>query len=266
MTKILIIGDIMGKPGRRGLAQVLPIWKEQYQPDVVIGNVENLAHGRGITNNTIKEMNALGFDAYTSGNHIFDNNAGLAECLENYDHIVRPANYQGDWAGHGYYRFAKNNQQVLLINLSGTIFMPDSISQTAISPFVAFDQIYGEQAQKDDIVIVDLHAETTSEKNAFAWYVDGKASVVYGTHTHVPTADAKVLPQGTAFLTDVGMSGAKDSVIGVEPQAALEAFVGQNKMRLQIPESGTAVVNGFYVEIAEGSSVTVKQLQAEASF
>lgn len=263
MATVLIIGDIMGRPGRLGLAQVLPLWKEQYQPDVVIGNVENLAHGKGVTKRTLEEMNDLGFDAYTSGNHIFDNKIGLEECLQAFPNIVRPGNYTGEYKSEGFYRFAKNNQQYLLINLSGRVFMNDQISQTAVNPFFAFDEIYNREAQKGDIIIVDLHAETTSEKNAFGWYVDGRATVVYGTHTHVPTSDTKILPKGTAYQTDIGMSGAKDSVIGLVPENSLELFLEKGKMRFAIPESGPVIVNGLLVELEAGQVVGLEQLQEE---
>src|SRR4051812_32357731 len=122
MSKILIFGDIMGRPGRHALSQVLPMWKEEHNPDVVVGNVENLAHGKGITPNTMAELEGLGFDAYTSGNHVFDTGPHAAECFEKYPKIVRPANYIGDYPGHGFYRFAKNGQQYLVINLGGQLF------------------------------------------------------------------------------------------------------------------------------------------------
>lgn len=263
MTKILIIGDIMGRPGRHALAQVLPMWQKEYQPDVCIGNVENLAHGKGITLNTIAEMEALGFDAYTSGNHIFDTGQHARDCFDKYDKIVRPGNYVGDYPGESYYRFAKNGQQYLILSLSGQLFMDSNGKWEISNPFFALDDLLQQQAQKDDIIILDLHAETTSEKNAMGWHADGRLTVVYGTHTHVPTADEKILPKGTAYLTDMGMTGAKDSVIGVVPQVALDMFLERGKFKVEIPESGLVIVNGLLVETNGPRAITVQRLQTE---
>lgn len=263
MSKILIIGDIMGRPGRAGLAQVLPMWKEQYQPDVVIANVENLTHGKGITENTIKELNELSIDAYTSGNHVFDTGPRAEECFEQFHNIIRPANYLGDYPGQGFYRFAKNNQQYLLINLGGTVFFEHQFRGEIGNPFFAFDAIIKQEAQKDDIIIVDLHAEATSEKNAFGWYADGRATIVYGTHTHIPTADTKILPKGTAYQTDIGMTGAKDSVLGALPENALKPFLEQGKFRLDLPDSGPVVVSGLLAEVVNAKVQKLQRLQQE---
>ena len=259
-AKILIIGDIMGRPGRHALRQVLPIWKEEFGYDVLVGNVENLAHGKGITLNTIAEMEELGFDAYTGGNHIFDTGPHATACFEKYDKIVRPSNYIGDYPGTGYYRFAKNGQQYLVISLSGKVFMDSRGKWDIANPFFAFDELFITQAQKDDIIIVDLHAEATSEKVAFGLHTDGRATVVYGTHTHVTTADEQLLPQGTAYLTDVGMSGAKESVLGVIPQVALDLFLERAKLKVEIPESGPAIVNAMLVEVDGNKPIKIQRL------
>ncbi len=253
----------MGRPGRRALAQVLPIWKEQYKPDVIIGNVENLAHGKGITMGTIAEMEALGFDAYTSGNHVFSTGPHAKECFEKYDKIIRPHNYIGDFPGHSHYRFAKNGQQYLVINLNGRVFFDKQWKTEMSNPFFDFDKIFEQQAQKGDIIIVDLHAEATSEKNAFGWYVDGRVSIMYGTHTHIPTADTKIFPKGTAFQTDLGMTGAKDSVIGVIPENSLNLFLEKGKMLMELPESGPVVVNALLVETDGAIPTKIERLQTE---
>lgn len=263
MAKILIIGDIMGRPGRRGLATVLPAWRAQYEPDVLIGNVENLAHGKGVTKETLAELDALGFDAYTSGNHIYDSGSQVGECFEHYPQMIRPANYVGQLPGSGYYRFAKNGQQYLVINLSGRVFFEKQYKGEIANPFFAFNELLTQQGQKGDIIIVDLHAEATSEKNAFGWHADGQATVVYGTHTHVPTADAKLLPKGTAYLTDVGMTGAKNSVIGVEPASALTLFLEQGGLKMDIPQSGPVTVNGLLVETVGDEPVKIERLAQE---
>lgn len=261
MAKILIIGDIMGRPGRLALAQVLPMWKEEFAPDVIIGNVENLAHGKGVTLPTLAEMEELGFDAYTSGNHVFDTGPHSQDSFDKYDKLVRPHNYIGDYPGVGYYRFAKDGQQYLVFSLSGKVFMDMGGKWDIANPFFALDELIQQQGQKDDIIIVDLHAEATSEKVAFGWHADGKATVVYGTHTHVPTADERIYPKGTAHITDVGMTGAYDSVIGVVPEAALGMFLEQSKFKVEIPESGPAIVNGLLVETEGNKAVKIQRLQ-----
>lgn len=253
----------MGRPGRRATAQVLPLWKQEYGVDTMIGNVENLAHGKGITLPTMEEMEMLGFDAYTSGNHVFDTGPHSQACFDKYDKIVRPHNYVGDYPGVGYYRFAKNGQQYLVLSLSGKVFMDMGGKWDIKNPFFAFDELVEQQGQKDDIIIVDLHAEATSEKNAMGWHADGRATIVYGTHTHVPTADEKLLPKGTAYLTDVGMTGARDSVIGVVPQVALDMFLEKGKFKTDIPESGPAIVNGLLVETQGNKPIKIQRLQKE---
>lgn len=269
MSKILVIGDIMGRPGRHALAQVLPMWKSEYEVDVVIGNVENLAHGKGITLNTMAEMEELGFDAYTSGNHVFDTGLHAEAAMDKYNKIVRPYNYTSlseenrTVPGHGYYRFSKDGQQYLVLNFGGQLFFEKQFRGEISNPFFAFDEVFEAQAQKDDIIIVDLHAEATSEKNAFGWYLDGRATVVYGTHTHIPTADTKVLPKGTAFQTDLGLTGARDSVLGVKVENSLAPFLGTGKFKLETPESGIAIVNALLIETTGNKVTKLHRLQKE---
>lgn len=284
----------MGRPGRHALAQVCPLWKQEHNPDVIIGNVENLTHGKGIITKHIEDLNELGFDVYTSGNHVFDSGARAEECFEKFHNIIRPANYtslgdssisspfQGGVAdtflspspregrvgeglvpGQGFYRFSKNNQQYLVINLGGQVFFEKQFRGSISNPFFAFDEIYSNEAQKDDIIIVDLHAEATSEKNAFAWHVDGRATIMYGTHTHIPTADTKILPKGLAYQTDIGMTGARDSVLGVKPESSLAPYLETGKFKLEIPEEGPAIANALLVEL-DGNKVTkLERLQRE---
>lgn len=273
----------MGRPGRAALAQVLPMWKQEYQPDVIIGNVENLTHGKGIVVKHIEEMLALGFDVFTSGNHVFDSGPRAEECFQKFHNIVRPANYLtldnsfsshpfqggataeggrgGQVPGQGYYRFSKNNQQYLVINLGGQVFFEKQYRGEIANPFFTFDEIYQREAQKDDIIIVDLHAEATSEKNAFAWHVDGRATIMYGTHTHIPTADTKIMPKGTAYQTDIGMTGAKDSVLGVKPENSLVVYLNQAKFKLEVPEFGPAIANALLVELDGNKVINIERLQ-----
>lgn len=269
MLKVLLIGDIMGRPGRAAAAQVLPLWQTEHQPDVIIGNVENLTHGKGIIQTHIQDMLDLGFDAFTSGNHVFDSGPRAEECFEQYHNIIRPANYESlsqensQVPGQGFYRFSKNGQQYLVINLGGQVFFEKQYRGEISNPFFKFDEIYHQEAQKDDIIIVDLHAEATSEKNAFAWHVDGRATIMYGTHTHIPTADTKIMPKGTAYQTDIGMTGAKDSVLGVKPENSLVVYLQQAKFKLEVPEAGPAIVNALLVELDGNKVIKMERLQKE---
>jgi metallophosphoesterase (TIGR00282 family) len=236
------------------------MWKEEFGYDVLVGNVENLAHGKGITLNTIAEMEELGFDAYTGGNHIFDTGPHAQAAFDKYDKIVRPSNYIGDYPGTGYYRFAKNGQQYLVISLSGKIYMDSRGKFEIANAFFAFDELFTAQAQKDDIIIVDLHAEATSEKVAFGLHADSRATLVYGTHTHVTTADERLLPKGTAYITDVGLTGAKESVLGVIPQVALDSFLERAKLKVEIAEDGPAIVNAILVETEGNKPVKIQRI------
>ena len=251
----------MGRPGRHALAQVLPMWKEEHNYDVSIANVENLAHGKGITLPTMEELEALGFDAYTSGNHVFDTGPHAQACFDKYDKIIRPQNYSGDFPGLGYYRFAKNGQQYLVLNLSGRTYMDVQQKFNSSNPFFAFDELIQAQAQKDDIIILDLHAEATGEKQGMGWHADGRATIVYGTHTHVQTTDERLLPKGTAYLTDVGLTGAYDSVLGISVDAALGLFLEKTKMKTELPESGPAIVSALLVETEGSKPIKIQRLQ-----
>ena len=220
-AKILFFGDIVGAIGRKGVAQILPELRTKYAPDFVIANVENLSHGRGISAKTLKELDAAGFDAYTSGNHVWENEGGIA-CFSDpvwQDRLVRPANIFPTYPGRGFTILTKGEKSFMLLNLAGQLFMKEE----AELPFLVFDRILKEQP--DLPIVVDLHTEATSEKEAFAHYVDGRALAVLGTHTHVPTADAKILGGGTAYISDVGRCGGYDSVVGFEKNAAVKRFL-----------------------------------------
>lgn len=284
MAKILFIGDVVGKPGRRALKGVLPQWQEKYQPDVIIVNVENLAHGKGTTLATFAEIDQLHIDVYTGGNHIFKKNDPTADCFDKYPNLIRPANFeslkinsafkafsnQGEYGGqivpgYGFYRFVKNGQQYLTINLNGQVFMEKQFDGEIGNPFRKIDYILTQESQKGDIIIVDFHAEATSEKVAMGLYLDGRVTAVVGTHTHVPTSDARILPHGTAYITDVGMTGTRDSVLGVKFQNALEKFLDpEAKFRGEVEEAGVMQVNGVLVEAGgDGRAIKIEKLYAE---
>ena len=237
--KILFFGDIIGSIGRRGVIAALPELRAQYAPDCVIANVENLAHGSGITAKTLLELDAANIDAYTSGNHVWQNQSGLS-CFEDprwKERLIRPANVDPKREGRGFMVLEHKTVKIAVTNFLGQLFMKDDAS----SPFLSFDRIY--EANKNvDIFLVDIHTETTSEKEAFGHYVDGRATAVFGTHTHVPTADQKILPGGTAYVTDVGRNGALDSVNGFEKLGAIKTFL-DGKRTHDIPEHGEVEIN-----------------------
>src|SRR5487761_1658027 len=210
--KILFIGDIFGQPGRRIVKEKLPLLIEEFKPDLVLANGENAAAGFGITPPLVEELLGLGIAVLTSGNHIWDKKEIHPYLSDHVDgRLLRPANYPSDAPGAGLY-LGRTASQVdyAVLNLQGRVFMP-SID----CPFRTADKLLGQIPPEVKIRIVDFHAEATSEKVALGWYLNGRATAVLGTHTHIPTADEAVLSQGTAYMTDVGMSGPFDSVIGV---------------------------------------------------
>lgn len=240
---VLLIGDVMGKPGRRVVAELLPSLREELSLDLVIANGENLAAGFGLTGKTAREILDAGVDVITSGNHIWDNK-DIIPTLDEEAPILRPANYPADAPGHG----VVTQKGVTVLNLQGRTFMP------AIDcPFRAADAALA-SLPDDAVIVVDMHAEATSEKQAMGRYLDGRVAAVLGTHTHVPTADAQVLPAGTAYVTDVGMVGPKESVIGVDIQAGIDRLVTGMPVRLPVAEkSPTVQFNAVLVDIDEAA-------------
>lgn len=245
--RILFFGDTVGSIGRKGLALGLPALREEYKPDLVIVNVENLAHGRGITPKTMMSLEELGIDAYTSGNHVWENPVGLP-CFDDErwrDRLIRPANIKSGRPGRGIMLLERNGVRIAVCNLLGQILMKDEVT----NPFHAFDAITQEVKPKADLLIVDFHAEATSEKEAFGHYADGRAAAVLGTHTHVPTADAKILPGGTAYVTDVGRVGAMDSVIGFEKKSAVLSYLTPDGGAYDLPKNGLVELNAVLLRL-----------------
>jgi metallophosphoesterase (TIGR00282 family) len=234
-----MIGDVVGKPGRKAVAGLLPSLREQLKLDVVIANGENAAAGRGLTPSTAKELFDAGVDVITSGNHIWDQKEVL-EIIDQESPILRPLNYPPAAPGRG----AVAQKGITVLNLQGRTFMLD-----IDDPFRAADEAL-EALPDDAVVVVDMHAEATSEKQAMGRYLDGRVCAVLGTHTHVPTADPRVLPGGTAFVTDVGMVGPRESIIGNEVQAVIDRFLTGMPTRLPVAEkSPTVQFNSVLVEI-----------------
>ena len=238
---LLMIGDVMGKPGRRAVAALLPSLRGELELDLVIANGENAAAGRGLTEATAQELFDAGVDAITSGNHIWDQKE-ILPVLDQETAILRPLNYPPDAPGRG----LLTQKGVTVLNLQGRTFMPD-----IDCPFRAADAVLAELPE-DAIVVVDMHCEATSEKVAMGRHLDGRVAAVLGTHTHVPTADAQLFPGGTAYVTDVGMVGPRESVIGIETGAVLQRFLTGLPTRLPVAEkSPTVQFNAVLVEIDE---------------
>lgn len=265
MLKLLIFGDIVGRLGREALRRALPELKEKYAPDLILANVENLAHGKGASEKTLDELKVLGVDMFTSGNHIFVKKEVYPALDAPDSPVIRPANYPPGTPGKGWTVRQVGTKTVAVINLLGRVFMRDLVDD----PFRVFDSIVATLSPSAyplaPIVIVDFHGEATSEKAAFGWHADGRAALVFGTHTHVPTSDAKILPGGTGFITDVGMTGGRDTVIGVEKEIILKNFRTGLPVVHNWPDTGWAVVNGLYAEIdpASGKTIKMEQIQRE---
>jgi len=227
-VKILFIGDIVGKPGRFALRERLGRLIDRHAIDLTIANCENAAAGFGLTVDVAEELFGYGVDVMTSGNHIWDKR-DILDFLDAESRILRPANYPGEVPGRGAGSFKTNTGiSVGVINLEGRVFMND-----LDCPFQTVDRLIEEMAE-NDFLFVDMHAEATSEKMALGWYLDGRVAAVVGTHTHVQTADERILPGGTAFISDVGMTGSRDGVIGMRREPIIEKFLTQRPIRFEV--------------------------------
>lgn len=238
MLKIIFFGDICGQPGRKVVRQTLPGIIEEEKPDLVMANVENLAHGKGVTVKTLEEMMRAGVNAFTSGNHVFSKKDLSIEVFEKYqDRIVRPANFPPGYAGKTAIVVPTPKGEVLVGNFLGSVFMEKQFHDPFQSPFAEIEEwLRKNEPSRYVASVIDLHAEATSEKVAFGYYLDGKISALLGTHTHIPTADAKVLPGGTAYITDVGMCGGAGTVLGVKKELSIERFTTGNWVPFDLPE------------------------------
>lgn len=254
--RILFIGDIVGKPGRQAVRQLLPELRRRCRPDVVVANGENMAAGAGITQDTAKEMFRQNIAILTGGNHAFDRREAI-EYVGAEPRIVRPVNYPPGTPGRGWTDVMVGAVPLVVVNLQGRVFM-----RTLDDPFRAMDALLDELPNRTHI-LVDLHAEATAEKQALALYLDGRVSAVVGTHTHVPTADARVLPHGTAYITDVGMTGPVDSVIGMKADAVIERFKTQMFHRYEVA-GGRTVLCAVLIELnASGRATDIELVQEE---
>ena len=255
--ELLFVGDVVGQAGRRWLKRGLRELSAERRPDLIVVNGENSAGGHGITPSTARELFRAGADVITTGNHIWDRKE-IHGMLEQEERLLRPANYPEPAPGGGVCMVeARDGTRVGVVNLMGRVFMAQ-----LDDPFRMVDEILEELRPQTDAIVIDFHAETTSEKIAFGWHVDGRASAVLGTHTHVPTADARVLPGGTAYITDVGMTGPYDSVIGMEKEQALERFLTQRPVRFS-PAEGDVRLAGVRVEISpqDGRALSIERVE-----
>ncbi|MDS1029043.1 TIGR00282 family metallophosphoesterase [Bacillota bacterium LX-D] len=243
--KILVLGDIVGKPGRQAVKHFIKNFLQVNEIDLIIANGENAAGGNGITKDTAVELFNSGINVLTMGNHVWDKKEAI-KLIDSEYRIVRPANYPPGTPGKGYTVVkTKTGDKVAVLNLSGRVFLSN-----LDCPFRLGEQLIKEIKQVTNKIIIDFHAEATSEKIAFAWFMDGKVSAIYGTHTHVPTNDFRILPKGTAYITDLGMSGPRDSVLGVKTELAIQKFITQMPVRFEVA-NGPVQVNGIILELMD---------------
>lgn len=249
--KILFIGDVVGQPGREMLSRQVARLKAKYSPTFMLVNGENAANGRGITKKIYNQFLELGFHGVTMGNHTWDNR-DIFEWIDDSDRIVRPANYPEGTPGRGLMVLKQGNKKIAVINVMGTVFMP-----SLACPFRTVDALIEEVKHEVDAIFVDVHAEATSEKIAIGYYLDGRVQAVVGTHTHVQTADERVLPNGTAYITDVGMTGPLDGVLGMDADVVVRKFLTQLPVRFEVA-TGREQLNGVLVTIDDQTKRATK--------
>ncbi|HEV8662797.1 MAG TPA: TIGR00282 family metallophosphoesterase [Candidatus Methylomirabilis sp.] len=255
--RVLFIGDIVGKPGREQVAQHLSAVKREHGVALTIANAENAAAGFGITPSVAEGLFGLGVDLLTSGNHIWDKKE-VEGFIGSEHRLLRPANYPEDAPGSGVALWEREGRRVGILNLQGRVFLP-----TIDCPFRAADRHLASLREATPLIIVDFHAEASSEKQAFAYYVDGRVSAVVGTHTHVQTADEQILPGGTAYITDVGMTGPRHSVIGILPEEAIRRFLTQMPTRFTVATGGAGIFSAVLLDLDEetGRARAITRLQ-----
>ncbi len=254
--RVLFIGDVVGSPGRKGLRETMPSLREAHAPDLIVVNGENSAGGMGITERTANDIFDTGTGVITTGNHVYRHRDAY-DFLEREQRVVRPANYPQGNPGRGYTVVEAGGIRVGVINLSGGVGL-----KVARSPFDTVDGIL--DRIEADAVIVDFHAEVTSEKVAMGWHLDGRVAAVLGTHTHVPTADGRVLPKGTAFISDVGMTGARTSVLGVKPEQALASLITQMPTRFETADEDVWVMGAIVDVNQQGLADSIQPLMVPA--
>lgn len=252
--KLLFLGDVFGRPGRRIVRELLPKLREEYQLDYVIANGENAKHGRGPNLAVYEDLISSGIDYVTSGDHIWDDGEFMTQLARSDVKVLRPANYD-DVVGRGMAIVDVNGEKLTIVNLLGRVFIPHQTT----NPFRTFDGLF---EQAEGFVFVDLHAEATSEKNSFGHYVDGRAGAVVGTHTHVQTADERLLPKGTAYISDAGMCGPMNGSIGADLQYVLPNFLQGYPFKLE-PAPGPIQLNGVVIETKGDKAISIERVHRE---
>ncbi|MDK4263860.1 TIGR00282 family metallophosphoesterase [Staphylococcus warneri] len=248
--RILFIGDIVGKIGRNAISTYLPKLKQEYRPTVSIVNAENAAHGKGLTEKIYKQLLREGVDFMTMGNHTYGQRE-IYEFIDEAKRMVRPANFPSEAPGFGMRIIQINDIKLAIINLQGRAFMQD-----IDDPFKKADELVKEAQKVTPYIFVDFHAETTSEKNAMGWYLDGRVSAVVGTHTHIQTSDNRILPSGTGYITDVGMTGFYDGILGINRDEVIERFITSLPQRHVVPDNGRSVLSGVIIDIDKNGKTT----------
>ncbi len=250
--KILAIGDIFGRPGRNAIARHLPDLIKEEKADFVLVNVENSSGGKGLTRKNFDEISNCGIDVMSGGNHLFEQKE-IREFINDHP-IVRPLNEEGDLPGRGYVvATAKNGKKVGVISLHGQVYIEER-GVKIINPFKCMDKYLYQIKGESDLVIIDFHAEATSEKRALAWYLDGKVAAIVGTHTHVQTSDEEILPNGTAYITDLGMTGPHASVIGLDKDVAIHRFLTGEKKGFKVATEDVRI-EGVVIDVDESTGL-----------
>jgi len=257
--KLLFIGDIVGSPGREIVKDYLPRLKRKYQPAFIVANGENAANGKGITEKIAKELFEAGVHAITLGNHTWDNKE-IFEFIDREERMIRPANFPAGTPGKGITYIKQPEGELAVINLQGRTFLPP-----LDCPFEKADQLVELARKRTKHIFVDFHAEVTSEKQALSWYLDGRISGLVGTHTHVQTGDERILPQGTAYLTDAGMCGPSDGILGMDREVVIKKFRTQLPVRFEVA-SGPTQLNGVVITLdkASGKATKIERIRIDA--
>lgn len=253
--RIIAFGDIIGRAGREALKFIIPDIKKKYSADIIIANGENLAHNEGVTEKILNEVLENGVDFVTLGDHAFDREKEMVRIFASDSYpIIRPANFPPGIPGKGWKIIDTKKGKVAILNLLGRVFfreIPDC-------PFRMADNLLKEISAETKIIICDFHAEATSEKKAMGYHLDGRVSAVYGTHTHIPTADEQILPKNTAYITDTGMTGPRKSVIGSDPQNSIKHFITQMPFSYEISKDPEIEVNAIFIEIEPKNGQALK--------
>jgi len=251
--KILLFGDLVGRPARNILKQVLHVYKKKYKLDLIIANADNMAHGKGVTKNTVDEITKYGVNIITCGDHIWDTKDSFDILQKDDQNLLFPANFPAVSLEKGYKKLIIGSKKVLIISLIGRVF----INNHPDCPFQTVDKIL-DRNKDADIIVVDFHAEATSEKRALGFYLNSRVSAVLGTHTHIQTADEEILSGGTGYISDVGMVGPKDSILGCEKDLVIEHMLTQTKFQYQISDDDNILINAVVLDVDKKSGKTTK--------